>query len=85
MQTSRPLRLVPSYKQLLFVEFHLVFSWTPHQQFDPVRLFHCVVGLYCQALPDMELESVYGCVTASARTLLVLDTKGKCSVVYLDC
>ena len=38
-------------------------------------LFHSIAALYTAALPDMELEAVYGSLTKPSRTIAVLATK----------
>ena len=38
-------------------------------------LFHSMAALYLAALPDMELEAIYGSLTKPSRTIFVLATE----------
>ena len=40
-----------------------------------INLFHSMAALYSAALPDMELEAIYGSLTKPSRTIFVLATK----------
>ena len=42
---------------------------------DSRDLFHSMAALYSAALPDMELEAIYGSITKPSRTIFVLATK----------
>ena len=40
-----------------------------------INLFHSMAALYSVALPDMELEAIYGSLTKPSRTIFVLATE----------
>ena len=42
---------------------------------DSRDLFHSMAALYSAALPDMELEAIYGSLTKPSRTIFVLATE----------
>ena len=46
-------------------------------------VFHSIAGLYSAALPDMELDAIYGSLAKPTRTILVMATdEGKLPLNY---
>lgn len=45
------------------------------EDFNYSDLFHSMAAMYSAALPDMELEAIYGCLNKPSRSIIVLATE----------